>query len=282
MWRQKMFKKWKLATALLSANIICAAPVMAAPMTFNFTIDNFTDACPEIDLDLGPNIGICTSDEDNSAVNTITGTFTGEDKNNDGYISSFIFARPDEMQGSGFEAGEAFNEVTSASFTLSGPFTEGVPGFLDDPVTSYTVSHDLTDVTDTSDSGFLLDFFFLLNFDLTAGGVLGDGEFESMFMGVGDQTIYYALGQFLPSQVPGFTITEGLLNNNNPAPCLDGNSCAVLHSLSPTLSVPSVQRTSSLAMVSQVSAPATLWLFAGCFVGLALLFNKHSKLPGSM
>lgn len=269
-----MIKKWTLASAILAANLICVAPAMAAPVTFNFTTENFTDVCSDPDFDTDPTDAICTSGEDNSAVNTITGTFVGEDLNGDGYLSSFIFAQPSEMEGTGFTAG--YNEITSASFTVSGPFIEGVPGFLEDPIISHTVTHDLTDITDEM-FGLPVDFFFLLNYDLTSGGFLGDGEFEGMFMGT--TTIFYALGQFLPSPIPVNTLTENLILNGNPAPCVDGNACGVLHSLAPDLSIPSVQRTSNLAVVSQVSAPSMLWLFAGCFFGLALLFNKHSKLP---
>ena len=58
---------------------------------------------------------------------------------------------------------------------------------------------------------YSVDFFFLLNYDLTSGGLLGDGELEGMFMGT--TTIFYALGQFLPSPIPVSTITENLILN---------------------------------------------------------------------
>lgn len=208
-----MLKKWKAATALLSATILCSAPALAAPISFTFSIDEFRDVCAD------PNDGVCTSDQDNPAVNRITGSFTGEDTNGDGYLSSFLFAPQSELANSGFTAG--YNEISAASFTLSGLFIEHVPGYEDDPITSYTVTHDLTDITDEM-FGFPVDFFFLLNYDLTSGGVLGDGEYEGIFMGM--TTINFALGQFLPSSIAVNTITENLLVNGNATPCIKRRS----------------------------------------------------------
>lgn len=293
-----MFKtrtKLILATCILAASV---SPASASLMKFNFTVGGFTNTCSDpafldsVNNDpLYGSVSICDSGITNDVTTTITGSFVGEDLNGDGYISSFLtpdsFAanNPDQqlLVDAGFGIFDTFgnfvgaNEVRWASFTLTGAFIEGVEGFLDDPLITHTVTHDIDNPPPPAPGSTLpTNTFFALNYNINSPGILGDDEFETLFMGT--TTIFFGLGQLLTSPFGIPTITETMLTNSGSLnSCSNGAPCGILHSLAPDLTVPSVQRTASLAQVTEVPEPATFLLFSSALLGFAGFRLKNRK-----
>ncbi|WP_372626756.1 PEP-CTERM sorting domain-containing protein [Arsukibacterium sp.] len=293
-----MFKTRKgliLATCILAASV---SPASASLMKFNFTVGGFTDTCSDpafldsVNNDpLYGSLSICDSGITNDVPTTITGSFVGEDLNGDGYISSFLTpdifsaSNPDQqlLVDAGFGVFDSFgnfvgaNEVRWASFTLSGTFIEGVEGYLDDPLITHTVTHDIDNPPPPVVGSTLpTNTFFALNYNVNSPGILGDDEFETLFMGIA--TINFGLGQLLTSPFGIPTITETMLTNSGSlSSCTNGAPCGILHSLAPDLTVPSVQRTASLARVTQVPEPATFLLFSSALLGIAGFRLRNRK-----
>lgn len=249
-------KKALSKLTLLCGLLFTLSASQASVMTFNFSVGGFSDG------------------------GTVTGTFTGEDLNNDGYISSFLFKQSDDFVGTGFD--ETLSEVYTASASFSGIFT--ADDGSQQPVTDLTISNDLTDTTDMFIPGFPMDLFFLLNYKLD-GGLLGDDEYEGMLFGQADAPYVFGLGQFLPApagivfDAPGMlpggaTLTsQMILNGSNGSPC-QGLTCGAVHTvLTDQNFMPYVggrSLTNSLAVVEEVPAPPLGFLIAGMMVLVCL------------
>ena len=245
---------------LLSILLFFVSQSYAAPISYQFSVGGFANG------------------------GTIEGTFTGEDLDGDGYLSSFIFSQAVDFEDNQFDSGD--NEVTFASLEFNG---------LLDGVTNYTDFHDLTDTSDELFPGFPLDLFFVLNFKLDGDNLLGNDAFEGILMGrPGSAPFVFGLGQFLPvpegqdftdaiNELPGgASVTSGLiLNNSNGVPCTNGSACGVLHSVvldngAPTFGV--FDLTSDIIEVSQVPTPASLSLFSIMLAAFfAMRFNSKRR-----
>lgn len=252
-------KRTIIKALLLNTLLLITGQSYAAPITYNFSVDGFSNG------------------------SKIEGSFTGEDLNGDGYLSSFIFSQPIDFVNTPFDSG--LNEVTFASFEFNGLF---------DGVTNFSDFHDLTDTTDILFPGFPLDLFFVLNFQLNSDHLLGNDLFEGILMGrPGFAPYVFGLGQFLPvpagqdftdatNELPGgASVTSGLiLNNSNGMPCTNGSACGVLHSVvldtnnEPTFGV--FDLTSGVIEVERVPAPGSLPLFAGLFAAFLIMRLKNS------
>lgn len=244
---------------LLGTLLLFAGQSYAVPITYNFSVGGFSDG------------------------GTIEGSFTGEDLNGDGYLSSFIFSQPIDFIDNQFESG--LNEVTSASLEFNG---------LLNGVTSYSDSHDLTDTSDELFPGFPLDLFFVLNFQLNSDNLLGNGLYEGILMGrPAFSPFVFGSGQFLPvpsgqdftdaiNELPGgASVTSGLiLNNSNGMPCMSGSTCSVLHSVAlngngePTFGV--FDLSADIIEVQRVPEPSTGILFGALLAAMFTIRLKNS------
>lgn len=236
----------------------------AGVMTFNLSVGGFSDG------------------------GTVTGTFTGEDLNNDGYISSFLFKQSGDFVGTGFD--ETMNEVYTASASFTGSFMTD-DGTNVEQVTHFDISNDLTDISDMFLPGFPMDLFFLLNYKLD-GGLLGDDEYEGMLFGEADQPFIFGLGPFLPApagivfNAPGMlpggaTLTSQLiLEGSNGNPCM-GLTCGAVHNVFADQNfMPAVggsDLTNALAVVTQVPVPPLGFLVAGMMILLCLKRSREME-----
>lgn len=221
---------------------------------------------------------------------SVTGSFKGEDLNNDGFISSFLFKQDIDFLNNDFEVG--MNEVTSAELTFNGFFDAGRMGADPDPVTTFSTANDLTDLTDEFFPGFPLDLFFLLNYDLNGGNILGDGSTEGFLMGTADQPFVFGTGRFLPAPAGivfdsnmglagGSTLTSKLIQDAaNGTPCINGLACGVVHSVidDPVtfVGVGGFDMTSGLLEVVEVSAPGGMPLFGAALAALFVIRLRNS------
>lgn len=253
--------------ATLGLFLLVASHSFAAPITYNFSVGGFAND------------------------GTITGSFTGEDLNGDGYLSSFIFSQAIDFNGTSFQPGLSENEVTFASLEFNGEFDTGGTS---SPITYYTDFHDLTDTSDVLFPGFPLDLFFVLNFELNSDYLLGNNPLEGILIGRPSfAPLVFGLGQFLPipqgqdftdaiNELPGgASVTSGLiLNNSNGMPCIGGAACGVLHSVvldsngAPTFGA--FDLTSGIIDVQKVPAPSMLTLFAALFAAGLTIRLKNS------
>lgn len=259
---------WKfILTTLFILNI---GTSQASLTTFEFTVDGFANG------------------------GSIIGTFTGEDLDGDGYLSSFLFTQDQFVEDAGFSFGD--NEVTSVSLTYNGPID---PGNGNEPVTTFTIGNELTDISDElfPGSGFPLDLFFSFNYELNGSGVLGDSLLEGMIIGQADQDFVFGLGQFLPippgqdidalegNDPRGYILTSRLIaagfdTDFSGTNCTDGYACGVVHNVflgdDFVPFVGGYELTSGLAQVSQVSAPAAMPLFS-MLMFASLMFALRGK-----
>ncbi|WP_395342603.1 hypothetical protein PN836_001370 [Ningiella sp. W23] len=263
---------------VLAFSLIVAAAVHSAPVTYNFTLGGFSNG------------------------GEVVGSFTGEDLNGDGYLSSFIFSDPNNLDfaGSNFEAG--LNEVSSASISFSGSFDGQEFGGDGGQVTEISLFHDLTDIRDTFFGFAPIDLFFILNYNIAEGGVLGDEFFEGILLAPFDGFGVFGLGSFLPAppdnflffdEIPagddvfeiidglpnGSTLTSGILNNQSGGtPCLTGAACGVLHTVFlDENGIPNLggfDITNQLLEVSRVSTPSVTYVFSAM---IALLIATRIK-----
>lgn len=220
---------------------------------------------------------------------TLSGSFIGEDTNNDGYISSFPFSYANEFDNTvpnTIQSG--LNEVSFASAT----FTAGANSSL----SSFNVKNDLTDLSDILSPEFplLLDAFFILNYKI-GSGFIGDDSFEGMLLGEANQPYVFGLGQFLPAPdtifagtfgnvegdpdplINGNTLTSELIRNawliDGPGPCTGMSTCGVVHDVLFPPAVGSADFTNSFAVVIEgvpVSAPGTSIFIAASLLAFAL------------
>lgn len=242
-----------------------SAAVQAGPVTFDFSVGGFSDG------------------------GSVTGSFTGEDLNGDGYISSFLFKQDVDFADSGFDT--MMNEVYYASATFNGSFTS-TDGTTSEEITTFDISNDMTDTTDEYIPGFPQDLFFLLNYKV-GSGFLGDDTFEGMLFGEADQSFIFGLGQFLPAPAGivfdapnalpgGATLTSQLiLEGSDGSPCM-GMACGAVHTvLLDEFFMPYVggsDLTNSLAEVSQVSAPQFGFLVAGLVIFMCLKRSRDAEI----
>lgn len=247
---------------MLVAILCCMSQlVKAEPVTFNYAVGGFSNG------------------------GTVHGSFTGEDLNGDGYISSFVGSSFDEdFEGSMFQRG--LNEVTHANMNFNGYFEASVEtGGEQVPITQVSTSNDLTD----NMPGDILDIFFVLNYKV-GSAVLGDDQYEGMLFGTFDQPFVFGLGQFLPipdgfgifdsiNDLPGgSSLTSALINNSSQgSPCQAGSTCGVIHSVhfdeNWNVVVGGQDFTSEYAMVS---SPVIHVLFGLSLFALLAYKPKHS------
>lgn len=256
-------------SVVLASSLIFAATVQSAPVTYNFSLGGFSNG------------------------GEVVGSFTGEDLNGDGYLSSFIFSNQnnDDFIGSNFSSG--LNEVSSASLSFTGSFDGQEFGGANGQVTEISLFHDLTDITDLV-FGFLPnDLFFVLNYNIADGGVLGDEFFEGILMAPFDGIGVFGLGSFLPAppdnfvwfdEIPagddvfeiinglpnGSTLTSGILSNQSGgAPCVSGAACGVMHTVFlDDMGIPNLggfDITNQLLEVSRVPTPSAIYIFSAVF-----------------
>lgn len=255
-----MSKFWIVSAALAWA-LSASQPGLAALQTFYFSIDGFENG------------------------GSVFGSFSGEDRDGDGYLSSFIFSQDIDMDGTGFENGFADNEVYAASARFTGLFDDDNNAATAPVDVDFELSNDLTSIDDLFFGLFPTDLFFVLNYKLD-GGPLGDDPFEGMLIGQADSPAILGLGRFLPfpdapgqpvfdsiNDLPGgSTLTSQLINNNSlGAPCQQGATCGVVHTVLPNITVGGKELTNSLATVD---APATPLLLLG---GLVALIRRRAK-----
>lgn len=256
--RNKWIKCLLVASALIISQISSAAPIR----TFEFTIDGFENG------------------------GSITGRFTGEDKDGDGYLSSFIFSQDVDMDGSGFENGFADNEVISASATFNGKFPDPVTGELVD--TTFDSSNDLTNIDDLFFGLFPQDLFFVLNYKIGSGS-LGDDKYEGILIGQADGFGPIGLGTFLPAPLGilfdsinglpgGSSLTSALINDSSMGKPCDNSTCGVVHTVVPTIdgsvAVGASALTNSFAIVREVNVPASGLLMLSSMLGLFFIRRR--------
>ncbi|GGW88061.1 hypothetical protein [Alteromonas halophila] len=261
---RKLQKNKLLIVSVVAGALGLASPAQAGLMTFKFSIGGFSNG------------------------GSVTGSFTGEDLNGDGYLSSFPFKQDVDFLNNSFSAGQ--NEITKASATFNGMFDGGASYGT---VTNFTISHDLTDLTDFAFGvpSFLIDMFFTLNYNLNSPGTIGDDPFEGILLAPFDGSGVFGAGNFLPTtdlnfifdsinDLPGgSTLTSSLINNNsNGAPCVNGATCGTVHTVAPDANgVPFVagyDLTNALVQVTRVPTPGSLSLFG---IGIIALLTIRRK-----
>ncbi len=266
-------------SAVIASSLLFATTAFSGPVTYQFTLSGFSDG------------------------GEVVGSFTGEDLNNDGYLSSFIFSNQnnDDFAGTNFEAG--LNEVTSASLIFNGSFNGQEFGGDAGQITSVSLSHDLTDTNDEF-FGFPIDLFFVLNYNLHGGSLLGDEAYEGLLIAPFDGMAVFGMGSFLPAppdnvvyfdEIPagdetfeiinglpnGSTLTSGILSNqSNGAPCVAGAACGVMHTVFLDDNfIPNIggfDITNQFADISRVSAPSSILVFSS-IIALALVMRLRKR-----